>query len=55
LTALPAGDDARRPQLLGLDALDSIGNFDPVDLERWVLAGETPPGPSAHKPKDLLF
>jgi hypothetical protein len=36
LTALPSGDDVRTPFVFEPGAYDAIGNFDPVDLERWV-------------------
>lgn len=36
LTALPAGDAARRAIIFDAGEFDAIGNFDPVDLERWV-------------------
>jgi len=37
LTELPAGEDARRPFVFEPGRFDAIGNFEPVDLERWVL------------------
>lgn len=37
LTALPAGGDMRRPFVFEVGRFDAIGNFEPVDLERWVL------------------
>lgn len=40
LTAVPKGDDARTPFVFAAGAFDAIGSFDPVDLERWVAAGE---------------
>ncbi len=43
LTDLPGGDDAREPYLYPEGEFDAIGNFDPVDLERWV----HPPAPGA--------
>lgn len=53
LTELPAGDDARTVAVYGPGEFDAIGNFDPVDLERWVRAREAPmPAP---KPGGLLF
>ena len=39
LTEIPRGDDARRPLLFEAGEFDAIGNFDPVDLERWVMGG----------------
>jgi len=36
LTALPAADEARAPHLFPAGEFDAVGNFDPVDLERWV-------------------
>ena len=54
LTALPLGDDARRPVLFERGEFDAIGSFHPVDLERWVTAvGPAPePPPPA---QGLLF
>ena len=39
LDALPDPDDARRALLFEPGKFDAIGNFDPVDLERWVDGG----------------
>lgn len=39
---LPAGTDARRPFAFEPGRFDAIGNFEPVDLERWVLWGPPP-------------
>lgn len=36
LTALPIGDAVRKPVLFDAGEFDAIGNFDPIDLERWV-------------------
>lgn len=36
LTQMPPGDDARKPVLFEAGEFDAIGNFDPIDLERWV-------------------
>lgn len=47
LTAEPAGDDARTPVLLPVGQFDAIGNFDPVDLERWVGSASSSPAPEA--------
>ena len=44
LTALPTGDDARTPFAFELGQVDAIGNFDPVDLERWIRRGTESPG-----------
>ena len=48
LEELPTGDDARRPVLFERGEFDAIGNFDPVDLERWVgaesVSRDTQPG-----------
>ncbi|MBK6318243.1 MAG: hypothetical protein IPI33_10555 [Dehalococcoidia bacterium] len=48
LTAIPAGDAARSTFVYDPGEFDAIGNFDPVDLERWALRGlpapEAPPG-----------
>ena len=56
LTTLPVGDDSRRPFLFEAGAFDAIGNFDPLDLERWV--NRKAEGPSAVSPSNgpgLLF
>ena len=52
LSAAPRGDEARKPYLFPAGTYDAIGNFDPVDLERWVtgvgskpLGGAKPGGP----------
>lgn len=47
LTALPPGDDARTPVPFDAGEFDAIGNFDPVDLERWVSRG----APASHGAK----
>lgn len=54
------GDDARVPHIYAAGQFDALGNFDPVDLERWVTGGSagattpvSPVTPSTH-PK-LLF
>ena len=36
LSARPAGDSLRKPFLFEPGRFDAIGNFDPVDLQRWV-------------------
>src|SRR5512139_876083 len=36
LTEMPGGDANRTPFLFEPGEFDAIGNFDPVDLERWV-------------------
>lgn len=56
LTAPPAGDATRTPIVLPAGQLDAIGNFDTVDLERWVgvAAGPNPPTGASARP-DLLF
>lgn len=56
LTAPPAGDATRTPIVLPAGQLDAIGNFDPVDLERWVgaTAAPNPPTGASARP-DLLF
>lgn len=51
LTELPAGDTARTPLLFETGEFDAIGNFDPVDLERWVTRGKV----TDAKPGGLLF
>lgn len=53
LTALPPGDDARRPFLFESGEFDAIGNFDPIDLARWV--GQPPPGGPDSTTHGLLF
>ncbi len=53
LTALPRGDDARTPVVFDEGEFDAIGNFDPVDLERWVRQGGPPP--EARPAGGLLF
>ena len=54
LTSPPGGDEARRPIVVEAGTFDSIGNFDPVDLERWVVRAEglKPASPAT---TDLLF
>jgi hypothetical protein len=42
LNARPSGDDARRTVVYESGKFDSIGSFDPVDLERWVTRGHSP-------------
>lgn len=39
LTAMPAGDASRSATGVAVDAIDAIGPFDPVDIERWVRHG----------------
>ena len=51
LKTLPAGDDARTPFVFERGQFDAIGNFDPVDLERWVGADTR----AAAKATGLLF
>lgn len=53
LNARPAGDDARTTVVFEPGQFDAIGNFDPVDLERWV-SGGSQAETSAPKP-NLLF
>ncbi len=53
LNARPAGDDARRTVVFEAGEFDAIGNFDPVDLERWVIRAPQPPAPAPNK--GLLF
>lgn len=43
LVAIPRGDDARTPFVFDAGEFDAIGNFYPVDLERWVLRGPQAP------------
>lgn len=53
LTAMPAGDATRNAIRVPITALDAIGAFDPVDLERWLRHGihqeeaQAPPPPPA--------
>lgn len=54
LTAAPAGDGDRTPVILPRGEFDAIGNFDPVDLERWVGAATASPGATPEGPR-LLF
>lgn len=53
LTALPRGDDARTPVVSERGQFDAIGNFDPVDLERWVTG--IPAAAGGHSPGGLVF
>ncbi len=52
LTAMPKGDDARTPFAFEAGEFDAIGNFDPVDLGRWVQRAATEP---ARGDRGLLF
>jgi len=55
LTELPRADDARAPYRFEPGEYDAIGNFDPVDIRRWVEqrgVGGSAPG---EKPGRLLF
>ena len=52
LTGEPPADDVRRPFLFPPHEYDAIGNFDPVDLQRWV---ESSVGVRAPASGDLLF
>jgi hypothetical protein len=53
LTAAPAGDAHRTPVHLSPEDLESINDFAPADLQRWVEAGEQPqPGPPIPPPAD---
>ena len=54
LTTAPAGDGDRTPVILPRSEFDAIGNFDPVDLERWVGAGMASPSAPREGPR-LLF
>lgn len=53
LDARPAGDDARTTVVFEPGQFDAIGNFDPVDLERWV--GRAPTQEAPRETKGLLF
>lgn len=56
LTELPTADAARTPFLFEDGEFDAIGNFDPIDLERWVRrdAGPDSGGPRRSAER-LLF
>lgn len=54
LTRPPEGDEARRPIVFEAGKFDAIGNFDPVDLERWVVRAEAPK-PTSPTTTGLLF
>jgi hypothetical protein len=52
------GDDARTPYIYPAGQFDALGNFDPVDLERWVAAFPAPAPVSKREPSQhpkLLF
>jgi hypothetical protein len=49
LASPPPGDEARTPYLFPPGEFDAIGNFDPVDLERWLSAGAVPSQPTGGK------
>lgn len=49
LGALPPGDDVRTPYRFEPGRYDAIGPFDPVDLERWVIAAPSTPPPAARQ------
>ncbi len=53
LAQAPAGDDVRTPHVYGRGEYDAIGNFDPVDLARWVEA--SPPGGGGRSASKLVF
>lgn len=55
LTALPAAGDARTPYTYPAGQYDAIGNFDPVDLERWVSAAPPAPRDTPAGGNSLLF
>lgn len=56
LSALPPGDDARRPFAFPTGHFDAVGNFDPVDLERWVTGhGAGASEPATVEATGLLF
>lgn len=51
LSAAPKGDSVRTPYVFPEGTFDSIGNFQPVDLQRWVTGvGSKPLSPA--KPAD---
>ena len=55
LTAPPVGDAERAPHVFAPGHFDAIGNFDPLDLERWV--ARAAPGEAARPEpgQGLLF
>ena len=55
LTALPVGDDARKPIAFAAGEFDAIGNFDPIDLERWVVGKADARKAERREPGGLLF
>jgi hypothetical protein len=56
LTAMPAGNDDRQPRKVPAGAVEAVGPFDVVDLERWVAgrAPATPIAPDGDRP-NLIF
>ena len=54
LTAAPPGDEARTPFVFAEGSFDAIGNFDPVDLERWVTRGAVA-GKAPTRPAPFVF
>lgn len=53
LSAMPAGDDVRTPLRFEPGHYDAIGQFDPIDLERWVTASPASAGDPTPEAKDL--
>jgi hypothetical protein len=53
LTELPPPDGTRAPFAYAPGEFDAIGNFDPVDLERWV--NRRANGPDSARAADLIF
>jgi len=56
LTAMPAGNGDRQPERIPAAAVESIGPFDAVDLQRWVAAYAPghPAAPDTQRP-GLIF
>lgn len=55
LQSKPVGDEARTTVVFEPGAYDAIGNFDPVDLERWVNRASQSEGPAPARNPGLLF
>lgn len=55
LSAAPRGDSVRTPYLFPEGTFDAIGNFQPVDLERWVTGVGSKPLSAKISGPQLLF
>ena len=59
LMETPKGDDVRTPFLFPEGQFDALGNFDPVDLARWVgvplVSVESPPPPADEPERPRLL